>query len=79
MLETKHVKLREDRIFQQLYLLSGGRSLIAISHRLSNTIGADRILVLKDGRIIEQGSHHTLLEQGGEYARLFHLQADKYS
>lgn len=46
---------------------------------LSNTIGADRILVLKDGRIIEQGPHHALLKQGGEYARLFHLQADKYS
>lgn len=69
----------EDRIFRQLYLLSEGRSLVAISHRLSNTIGADRILVLKDGRIIEQGPHHALLKQGGEYARLFHLQADKYS
>ena len=39
---------------------------------------ADKILVLDDGKIIEQGSHFELLKQGGKYAHLFNLQAEKY-
>ena len=39
---------------------------------------ADRILVLDDGRVIEDGSHHALLELGGRYAELFNLQAEGY-
>ena len=70
--------ISEDRIFEQLYQLSKGKSSITISHRLSNTILADKILVIKDGHMIEQGSHFNLLKQNGEYARLFRLQADKY-
>lgn len=49
-----------------------------ISHRLSNTVLADKILVIRDGHIIEQGSHRELLKQGGEYAHLFQLQAKQY-
>lgn len=70
--------ISEDRIFEQLYHLSKGKSSITISHRLSNTTLADKILVIGDGHIIEQGSHFELLKQGGEYARLFQLQASKY-
>lgn len=70
--------ISEDRIFNQMYHLSEGRSLITISHRLSNTTLADRILVIGDGHIVEEGSHDTLLKQNGMYAHLFHLQADKY-
>jgi ABC-type multidrug transport system fused ATPase/permease subunit len=70
--------ISEDRIFEQLYRLSEGKSSVTISHRLSNTTLADKILVLKDGRIIEQGSHSNLLNQNGEYAHLFNLQASKY-
>ena len=70
--------ISEDRIFEQLYHLSEGKSSVTISHRLSNTTLADKILVIGDGHIIEQGSHFELLKQGGEYARLFQLQASKY-
>jgi len=70
--------ISEDRIFEQLYHLSEGKSSVTISHRLSNTILADKILVIGDGHIIEQGSHFELLKQGGKYAELFNLQASKY-
>ena len=70
--------ISEDRIFEQLYHLSEGKSSVTISHRLSNTSLADKILVIGDGHIIEQGSHFELLRQNGKYAELFHLQASKY-
>lgn len=70
--------ISEDRIFEQMYRLSEGKSSVTISHRLSNTMLADKILVIGDGRIIEQGSHFDLLKQNGKYAHLFNLQASKY-
>ena len=70
--------ISEDRIFKQLYHLSEGKSSVTISHRLSNTTLADKILVIGDGHIIEQGSHFELLKQNGKYAELFNLQASKY-
>lgn len=70
--------ISEDRIFEQLYHLSEGKSSVTISHRLSNTTLADKILVIGDGHIIEQGSHFELLKQIGKYAELFNLQASKY-
>ena len=70
--------LSEDRIFAQLYRLGEGKSSVTISHRLSNTTLADRILVIGDGHIIEQGSHKELLAMDGKYAHLFNLQASRY-
>lgn len=70
--------ISEDRIFEQLYHLSEGKSSVTISHRLSNTTLADKILVIGDGHIIEQGSYFELLKQNGKYAELFNLQASKY-
>ncbi len=70
--------ISEDKIFERLYHLSEGKSSVTISHRLSNTTLADKILVIGDGHIIEQGSHFDLLKRNGEYARLFKLQASKY-
>ncbi|WP_291842235.1 ABC transporter ATP-binding protein [Maricaulis sp.] len=55
-----------------------GRSLILISHRLSNLRTADQIIMLEGGRIIEAGTHEALIGQGGGYAELFALQADPY-
>lgn len=71
--------IAEERIFKQLYHLSKGKSSITISHRLSNIILADRILVVDDGRIIEQGTHKELLKRNGKYAHLFNIQASKYT
>lgn len=70
--------ITEDKMFQQLYRLSENRSLVTISHRLSNTTLSDKILVINDGQIIEQGTHSELLGQGGVYAHLFQLQAGRY-
>lgn len=70
--------IAEDRIFEQFYHLSEGKSSVTISHRLSNTTLTNKILVIGDGHIIEQGSHFELLKQNGKYAELFNLQASKY-
>ena len=54
--------------------LARGRTTIVIAHRLSTIRSADRILVIEDGRIAEQGSHDALLAQNGEYAALWRTQ-----
>ena len=55
---------------QALARLTKGRTTFAIAHRLSTVVDADRIIVLKDGRILEQGSHRELLARGGYYRSL---------
>lgn len=55
------------------------RTVVFISHRLSTTRHADRILMLENGRIIESGSHDELMELDGKYAYMFRLQAEKYT
>ena len=51
-----------------------GRTCFIIAHRLSTIVDADLILVLRDGRIVEQGDHDELLAQGGFYAKLYNSQ-----
>ena len=55
--------------------LADGRTTVAIAHRLSTLRNMDRIVVLKDGHVVEQGAHSTLLRRGGEYARLWKMQS----
>lgn len=58
--------------------VTNGTNLI-ISHRLSIGLLADKILYLENGRLVEQGSHDELMKQGGRYAEMFKLQAEKYT
>jgi subfamily B ATP-binding cassette protein MsbA len=60
----------ERRVQQELAVLMQGRTTLVIAHRLSTVEGADRIIVLDQGRIVEMGSHQDLLARGGLYAAL---------
>ncbi len=64
----------EHRIQQALFEVRTDRTVIAIAHRLSTITGMDRIVYLKGGKIIEQGSHRALLQLDGHYARLWNRQ-----
>ncbi|HWJ88969.1 MAG TPA: ABC transporter ATP-binding protein [Pelagibacterium sp.] len=64
----------EMQIQQALATLSEGRTTLVIAHRLATIRNADRIVVIEDGRIAEQGSHDALLEKGNAYARLHNAQ-----
>ena len=55
-----------------------GRTAVLISHRFSTVRTADRIVVLVDGRVTEEGTHDALVARGGGYAELFELQAAGY-
>ncbi|GAC1345128.1 MAG: ABC transporter ATP-binding protein [Myxococcales bacterium] len=68
----------EHDLFLRLQKLARDRSALLISHRFSTVRLADRIAVLRDGRIEELGSHEELLEKDGRYAHLFRLQAAGY-
>ena len=68
----------ELRVFQQFRELTSDKMAVLISHRFSTVRMADRIFVVEQGHITEQGTHAELLAQGGTYARLFTLQAESY-
>ncbi len=64
----------ERRVQQELAVLMRGRTTLVIAHRLSTVEGADRIIVLDQGRIVEMGNHQELLARGGLYAALHGMQ-----
>jgi ATP-binding cassette, subfamily B, bacterial len=68
----------EYEVFQRFAELTRDRMAVLISHRFSTVRMADRILVLADGEIMEQGTHQQLVALGGRYAELFELQAAGY-
>ncbi|MFE7571790.1 ABC transporter ATP-binding protein [Streptomyces sp. NPDC057539] len=68
----------EHEIHRSLSRYRSGQTSLLISHRLGAVRDADRIVVLSEGHIVEQGDHATLMTAGGEYARLFTLQASGY-
>jgi len=68
----------EYEVFQSFRQLVSGKTAILISHRFSTVRMADRIFVMKQGRIIESGTHDELVRLDGTYARLFEMQARHY-
>ena len=61
----------EARVNRAMGVVASGRTTVVIAHRLQTAMRADRIVVMDDGRIVEQGSHADLIEAGGRYARMW--------
>lgn len=77
---TAHLDVRaEADLYDRFLDLTRGLTTIVISHRFSTVRRADRIVVLQDGRITEDGSHAELVAAGGQYAHLFQMQAQRYT
>ncbi len=68
----------EHAVFERFARLTKGRTSILISHRFPTVRMADRIVVLEDGAVVEQGTHDELVAAAGRYAHLFALQAQGY-
>jgi ATP-binding cassette subfamily B protein len=68
----------EFEVFQRFAELTAGKMALFISHRFSTVRMADRIVVLENGKIAEEGSHDELARKGGRYAEMFELQAASY-
>lgn len=65
----------EQLIQQSMKQLMVGKTVIAIAHRLSTISNMDRLIVMEDGKIIEQGTHQELIDQNGQYAKLWAMQS----
>ncbi|MET9932320.1 MULTISPECIES: ABC transporter ATP-binding protein [unclassified Streptomyces] len=68
----------EEAMYERIRALGVGRTVILITHRLGSTRSADRIVVLERGRLIEEGTHESLLDFDGEYAAMWRTQAQTY-
>ncbi len=68
----------ESEVFQRFAELTAGKTALLISHRFSTVRMADRIVVLENGGIVEQGTHRQLMALGRRYAGMFELQASSY-
>ncbi len=70
--------IAESRIYEEYQNMTRGKSSLFISHRLASTRFCDRILYMEGGKIMEEGTHDSLLAAGGEYAKLYEIQSCWY-
>ncbi len=70
--------IAEYKMYENLISVTENKTVIYISHRLSSAVLSDRIFVLGNGTIMESGSHQELMARGGEYSKMFALQASSY-
>ena len=68
----------EYALFQRFKMLTQDVTTLLISHRFSTVRMADRILVIDEGKILEEGTHEQLMNKGGRYATLYRMQSEKY-
>ncbi len=71
--------IAEYKMYENLVSETKDKTVIYISHRLSSAVLSDRVLVLGNGRILESGTHAELLASGGQYSKMFTLQASAYN
>ena len=71
--------IEESRMYRLFYEISKNKTSFIVTHRLGLAKYADRIIVLKNGKLIEQGTHNDLMEIKGEYYTMHKLQADWYT
>lgn len=70
--------LAESRLYEDFDKLIGGKTAVYISHRLSSTQFCSHVAMFMGGEMVEYGTHESLLAQNGEYAKMFHIQAQYY-
>lgn len=71
--------MAENQLYQNMFKIAEGKTLIFISHKLSSAKMADRVFLFEDGRIVESGSHEELMKLNGKYAEMFNTQSSYYS
>ena len=70
--------IAEYNLNMAMHKAAANKTVFYISHRLSTTRDADRIVMLEKGRIIEEGTHEELLKKNGKYAEMWNVQASRY-
>jgi len=68
----------EYKMYETLMNACEGKSVVFISHRLSSAVLADRVILLENGQIMEEGTHNELMQKNGRYAEMFRIQAQNY-
>ncbi len=71
--------IAEYKMYENLIKVTQNKTVMYISHRLSSAVLSDRIIVIGNGRVLEQGSHQELMAKGGKYNEMFTLQASSYN